>query len=497
MNSDLIHIKAISFVLLLLTAHLNATADAKDKLDKLMKFYEANGHFNGTVLIARRGSTILAKGYGYRDIDKKLPNDEHTIFRVGGLSKQFTAELMLLLDSKGKLGLDNKVSKYLEDFPNGNKITIRHLLTQTSGLYDYTADATIMGDSTKGIALDSLMNIIKSKPLAFEPGERYQATNANFVVLGAIIEAITKWNLPDQVRTRIFRTCGMYNSGFDFADFYSEHKATGYTADVAGALREATAIDSSLSYGGADAYTTTGDLQRWHKALMSYILMPEDWQDVGYVPLKYEHAWGWDVQYLLQKKFLEQGGVTSGFGSYIVRQLNDDVLIVLLQNRTTPVAENKVIAHNIIKCLYDANYPLPVTDNIAAEQEADARAEEKLIAIQDKEDSIAAAERKAHPPVVEEPKKPIEKPDPSAPFTGEYVTDPTFSVIITHVGATLYAQATNQVITLLQPDNSNPLLYRSDGSKTIEFVKDEQGTIAKLIYRYGDKQKEAIKTIKR
>lgn len=484
-------------VVLLFAAHLNAAADAKDKLDKLMKFYAAHDHFNGTVLIVRKGGTVLAKGYGYQDAEKKIPNDVHTIFQVGGLSSQFTAELMLLLDSQGKLGLNKKVSKYLPEFPNGDKITIKHLLTQTSGLYDYTSDAAVMGDSTKSLSLDSLLNIIKSKPLAFEPGEKYQFTNANFVVLGYIIETITKWSLEDQTRTKIFRASGMYHSGFDFANMKSEHKAKGYTTGTGGALREATIIDSSLSYGGGSAYTTAEDLQQWHKALTGYVLMPDDWQDVAYAPVKYNHAWGWDVQQLFQKKFMEHGGVTSGFGSYIVRQLTDDVLIVLLQNRTAPVAENKVIAHNIIKCLYDAGYQLPVADKMAAEQEADAKADAKMMAEHDREDSIAAAELKAHPVIVAEPVKIIEKPDPYLPFTGEYVTDPTFSVLITHMGTALYAQATSQNIMLLKPDTSNPLIYTAEGGKTVEFVKNDQGNIIKLIYRYSDMQKEAVKTVKR
>ena len=497
MTSAFIRKIAILLAVLLFAVHVKAAADAKDKLDKLMKFYVVHDHFNGTVLIVRKGGTVLTKGYGYQDIEKKIPNDERTIFQVGGLSMQFTAELMLLLDSQGKLGLDNKVSKYLPDFPNGNRITIRHLLTQTSGLYDYTSDAAVMGDSTKGLALDSLMSIIKSKPLAFEPGGKYQFTNTNFAVLGYIVETITHWNLEDQIKTKIFHVCGMYHSGFDFVNMKNEHRAKGYTADAGGVLKEATIIDSSLSYGGGNAYTTADDLQKWHKALMNYVLMPQDWQDVGYVPLKYEHAWGWDIQHLFQKKFLEQGGVISGFSSYIVRQLSDDVLVVLLQNRTAPIAESKVIAHNIVKCLYDANYKLPVADNMAAEQEADARAEEKVIAIQDEEDRIAAAERKAHPVIVAEPKKIIEKPEPYVPFIGEYITDPVFSVLITHIGAVLYAQATSQDIILLKPDGSNPLLYNADGGKTVEFVKDEQGNISKLIYRYNGKQKEAIKKIRR
>ncbi len=481
--------------ILLLAISTAIAADGKDKLEKLMKFYADHDHFNGTVLIARKGGILLVKGYGYQNIEKKIPNDEKTVFQIGGVSMQFTAELMLLLDSQGRLGHGDKVSKYLPDFPDGNKITLKNLLTHTSGIYDYTSDTALMNNLTRSIPLDTLMGIIKSKPLAFEPGEKYQFTYANYVVLGDIMEKITRWNLEDQVKTKIFHVCGMYHSGFDYTNMKSEHKATGYYTDGK-ALTPAPITDSTLTYASADIFSTVDDLYKWHKALSAYTLIPEDWQDVGFTPMKYNHAAGWDINHMYQKKFEEQGGTVSGFSSYILRQPGDDLLVVLLQNQMVPVEDNKVIAHNIVKCLYEPAYKLPVTDNMAAEKEANAAAVTKAMALQDENDKAEAEERRLHPVIVPEKKLVIVKPEPYVQFIGEYVTDPVFSVMITHVGSVMYVQPTSQNLLMLTVDANNPMLYHAEGGRDIEFVKDETDEVIKLKYRYNGKEKEAVKKLK-
>ncbi|MCW3121434.1 MAG: hypothetical protein JWQ38_926, partial [Flavipsychrobacter sp.] len=413
--------KIAATCILLLSAYISVAADGKDKLEKLMKFYADHDHFNGTVLVMRKGTNLLVKGYGYQNIEKKIPNDEKTVFQIGDVSMQFTSELLLLLDSQGKLGHGDKVSKYIKTFPNGNKIILKNLLTHTSGLYDYTSDTAIMNNLTRPISLDKLMAVIENRPTAFEPGEKYQFTNTNYVVLGYIIERLTRWGLEDQIKTKIFQPCGMYHSGFNFTDLVNVHKATGYYKGDNGAVTPAPITDSSLNYGGKAMYTTVDDLAKWHRALSAYTLIPEDWQDVAFVPLKYNYASGWEINHMFQRKIEEQGGQVSGFSSYILRQPNDDMLVVLLQNKMVPVADNKVIAHNIVKCLYDPNYKVPASDEVAAEVAADKRATELAMQEQDRADSTKAALKKLEP--VEEPKKVVEKIEPWMPLIGEYEVD--------------------------------------------------------------------------
>ena len=477
--------------ILLFFAQISFGADGKSKLERLMEFYAANDNFNGTVLVARGGSFLLSKGYGYQDVQKKIKNTDRTVFQIGAISMQFTAELLLLLDSQGKLGLNDKLSKYLPEFPNADKISLKNLLTHTSGLYDYMADSTIMADPTRPITPEQLMATIQSKPLAWEPGTQFQFTNSNYVVLGCALEKLTRWNYEDQVRYKILNTCGMFHSGFNFTELRDINKAKGYYTINKDTAREAPITDSSLTYGGEDMYRTTTDLYKWHKSLSSHIMLPKDWQDIAFVPYKNHVALGWEAQTLFQRKFMQQTGTVTGFSSLILRQENDDVVIVLLQNCMQPSEVNKVIAYNIVRCLYDKDYKIPVKTDIEAEHEAIKKMNEKYAGKDDEREPVVEQKKQEVVPA------PAAKPEESATdllasFTGEYIFDPTYAVNITRIGNALYAQASGEEIYRLVPESNN-MFYKAGVDSRIEFVKEESGKVNKIILHHHSKNENGTR----
>src|SRR5690242_12353870 len=140
-------------------------------IDTLLNTYYRLGKFNGTALIAKDGEVLLNKGYGYRDAEKKLPNDSHSIYQLGSVTKQFTSAVILKLQSENKLSVNDKLSKFFPNYPKGDSITIKQLLSHISGIYNYTEDENFMrNEITKSKTREQMMALFENKPLNFSPG---------------------------------------------------------------------------------------------------------------------------------------------------------------------------------------------------------------------------------------------------------------------------------------------------------------------------------------
>lgn len=341
---------------LLLT--ISSFGDPKGKIDSLLDYYASVSHFNGSVLVFRKGGILLSKGYGFRDEERQVKNDEHTIYQIGTTTEQVTAEFILHLDSQGRLALTDKLSKYLPDFPFGDQVTLKNLLTHTSGIYNYSKDPKWNMHPEQPMKIQDLLNQFRSKPLSFEPGTKFEYSSADYILLGCIIERITGQKYEYEIRENMLHTCGMIHSGFDFANLSDDNKATGYLS-MGSNLFKAPITDSSVSFAAGALYSTTGDLLRWHNGLHQYRMLPKDWQEIAYGAYKNRYALGWYIYTLYGKRFMQHSGTIPGFASFIMRQEEDDVLIVVLENM--PHDElNRAIGYNILKCLYDKTYRVPV-----------------------------------------------------------------------------------------------------------------------------------------
>src|SRR6516225_3330078 len=199
-----------------------------ETIDELLKAYSSQGVFDGTALVAQNGVILLQKGYGYRNLKTRSAHDSSSVFQVSSLTKQFTAVIILQLQEKKLLSVQDKVSKYLTDFPGGDQITIDHLLTHSSGLVNYTDDTSFVRRGwVRQIGRDSLLGFFENKPLEFMPGQDFRFSNSGYLLLGYIIEKITGKSYYQVIREEIFEPLGMTHSGFDFRRVPDNKKSMG------------------------------------------------------------------------------------------------------------------------------------------------------------------------------------------------------------------------------------------------------------------------------
>ena len=329
-----------------------------DKLDSLISAYAKLYKFNGTALVAKNGTILLNKGYGYRNAVNKVANNEQTIFQLGSITKQFTSAVILKLQEEKKLTVSDKLSKYFPGYPKGDSITIEQLLTHTSGIYSYTNDPKFMANEvTKPASRDMMMALFRDKPFDFSPGTGWNYSNSGYSLLGYIIEAVTKKPYEQAVRKYIFTPLGMTHSGFDFTNLKSREKATGYFKLDDKEVVPAPIVDSTVSYSAGAIYSTTGDLYLWHKALQKNKILSKAQQDKAYTPVKNKYGYGWGIDTIEGKRKVAHGGGIHGFTTNISRVPEDDICIVLLSNASnTTLGE---ITKSIFAILYGKEYKLP------------------------------------------------------------------------------------------------------------------------------------------
>ena len=261
-----------TFVLLALACILRGQS-TPEKLDTFMTAAYRAHEFNGVVLVARNDSILLSKGYGWRNFENKIPHDVNSIFQVGSVTKTFTATLILFLQEHGKLDINEYVSKYFPGYKYSDKIKIKNLLTHTSGIFNYTSDK--LYDPQKSFSHEDFWTILNSKSLEFEPDSKYEYSNANYFLLGLLIEKITGKSYEQNIKEIIFQKAGMKHSGFDFANLSSPYKTVGYDIDKDGKHLRSIIADSSGTYAAGSLYTTIGDLYLWYKALKENLIISE------------------------------------------------------------------------------------------------------------------------------------------------------------------------------------------------------------------------------
>jgi len=327
------------------------------KIDTLMTAFEKQKSFNGSVLVARGGIVIFEKGYGYKNKKENTWNDGSTIFQIGSITKQFTSAIILQLEEKKRLSLQDKLSKYIPDYPNGDQITIEHLLTHTSGVYNYTNDTAFMRKSAfTPISRTSLIALFKNKPLDFHPGDKFNYSNSGYILLGYIIERVTGKSYFRVVRENIFQPLHMDHSGFDFTDLVSVDKAIGYMP--AGTGQPAPIVDSSVSFAAGAIYTTLGDLYKWDRALYTGVISSQSSLQRAFTPHLSNYGFGWSIDSAFGKKIVEHGGGIPGFVSFILRVPEDQTCVIILDNHPSQAPPGQMAGE--INALLDGKpYDIP------------------------------------------------------------------------------------------------------------------------------------------
>jgi CubicO group peptidase (beta-lactamase class C family) len=342
----------LSVILLLEFSLTSFSQETGDKINKLLTAYTTVGRFNGSALVASHNKILLAKGYGYKNVNENTINDTSTVYQIASVTKQFTSAVILKLAELNKLSLSDKLSKYYPAFPKGDNITIENLLTHTSGIFDWTKSISFRPTSEQ-----TLIGFLKNKPLDFPPGTNWSYSNSNYSLLGYIIQKVTRSSYEDAVRKFIFIPLHMTHSGFDFKNFISKDKATGYSVLSDSSATEGKLYDPAGPFAAGEIYSTVGDLYKWHLGLQSYKIISRASLEKAYTPYKDHYGYGWIIDSLFNKRITSHSGDISGFSSNLARITEDNVFIILLNNKEGSGLD--VITRNILAILYDQPYSVP------------------------------------------------------------------------------------------------------------------------------------------
>jgi CubicO group peptidase (beta-lactamase class C family) len=289
--------------------------------------------FSGSILIAQDGEVLLSRGYGSADRELGISNTPQTRFFVGSVTKQFTAMAILILQSQGRLNVQDPICRYIKDCPaDWEDITIHHLLTHTSGITPMVGNSGSLPITPAG-----LLALFKDSPLDFQPGERFNYSNCGYWVLGTIIEQVSGQSYEAFVQQWILEPLGMHDSGFDQD---ANGLAVGYVDQYTAAPAEVS--DSSFSYSAGALYSTLEDLYRWDQALYTDQLIPQDLLDQMFAPLinvspdvigSEAYGYGWIVQDDLGRQLVWHGGAIEGFRAAIFRYPDERITIIILSNQ--------------------------------------------------------------------------------------------------------------------------------------------------------------------
>lgn len=228
-----------------------------------------------SALLYKGDEVLYSGGQGLANIEHNIAIGSETVFRIGSITKQFTSAGIMLLNEEGKLEIDDPITKFFPDYPmNGHIITVRHLLTHTSGIKSYTSMENFMDVVKDDMTVEEMIDHFKNEPMDFAPGEKYLYNNSGYFMLGAIIEHLSGQTYEDFIEGRIFTPLGMEASYYGNFNKIIPNRATGYGMDDTG-LINSNYMSMSLPYAAGSLISTVGDLMKWNRALFSGAVVAE------------------------------------------------------------------------------------------------------------------------------------------------------------------------------------------------------------------------------
>jgi len=308
-------------------------SDPVARMQQIIHSYVDNKSFMGTVLTVKDGKTLVSQGYGSADLEWNIPNTPTTKFRLGSITKQFTAASILLLVERGKLNIEDPISKYLPDAPEAwKKITIYNLLTHTSGIPNFTSFPDYRSTEWKDTNPAEIVARFRDKPLDFEPGSKFSYSNSGYILLGYLIEKISGQNYADFLQRNIFTPLGMADTGIDSNKAILLQRAQGYEPASHGSIVHTGYISMTLPFSAGSLYSTTGDLLKWEQALFAgKVLTPTSLTRMT-TPFRNNYAMGLFVTERGGHKLITHGGGIEGFNTSMAYYPDDKLVVIVLGN---------------------------------------------------------------------------------------------------------------------------------------------------------------------
>lgn len=314
-------------------------------VDRLLSPLVENDLVSGSVLLARNGEILLAKGYGLANREHGIANSPETVFGIASVTKSITAIAVLQLVERGQLRLEDPVARFLPDFPAGDRITVGHLLTHTSGIRSYVFLPGFAQKQRLELDVRDVVDWIAESELEFEPGDRFRYGNSGFMLLTMIIEEVSGLPYERYLRENVFDPAGMEDSGLETFTRVVPHRAAAHSRDgCTGEITRAAFREPTFDRGGGSLYSTVMDFHRLDRALRTDRILSAGTRALMETP-QVETPWGdsyahgWFVGQSHGRRLVHHEGGSAGVMTSFRRFVDDDVLVVALFNQDLMIAD--------------------------------------------------------------------------------------------------------------------------------------------------------------
>ena len=539
----------LSIVALFMSLSANAQSlSAKQMTAEFDKILNDQFKPDGTgcaALVAKDGQVIYRKAFGLADLELNVPMRPEMVFRIGSITKQFTAIAILQLMEQGKLSLQDEITRYIPDYPmHGHSITIEHLLTHTSGIKSYTNVPMFREMIRTDMKPEEIIEKNKALPMEFAPGTKWNYNNSGYIMLGYIIEKVSGKTYAEYLQENFFTPLGMTSSYYGDDTKIIKNRASGYQPGEGGTVN-ADYLSMTLPYAAGSVMSTVDDLYKWNRALHSYKLVRKETLDMAHTSYKLAdgkpvgYGYGWSLSELQGSRSIEHGGGINGYLSYALYLPEEDLFVALLSNSNGQAPEFsslKMAAIAIGKPLKTTELKLDeaalneyqgIYINEAGKEARIVLNEGKLSAVRpggsrrimipverdmfliensftsvkfnrDAAGKIILATFDDRGDVTEWKRsdKPLETKKAAAvdeavleKYVGEYEIQPGFSIAFTREGARLFTQATGQPKFEVFAESETKFFLKVVDAQ-IEFIAEEDGTVNKLILHQGGQKIE-------
>jgi D-alanyl-D-alanine carboxypeptidase len=290
------------------------------------------------VIVVREGEIIFRKGQGMANLELGVPIEPDMVFRLGSITKQFTAVAILMLAEQGKLALDDSITKFLPDYPtHDHLITVEHLLTHTSGIRSYTDMPEWLPLWRKDFTVQELIDFFKDQPMDFAPGQCFKYSNSGYILLGAIIEKASGQTYEEFIQRHIFDPLEMKHSYYDSPLRVTPGRAAGYDKGPDG-YTNAAYVSMTQAYAAGALASTIDDLARWDAALYTERLLKQETLQPAFIPhpltdeTLIAYGYGWVISECKGHRFIQHRSGFPGFRTCAIRAPEDRVFVAVLSN---------------------------------------------------------------------------------------------------------------------------------------------------------------------
>ncbi len=369
-------VKRFLSIFILVAGPLAQGTELTDRVDAIVKEVMERDQVPGiSIAVAKNGEVLLAKGYGYADVENEVEATEHTVYRIGSVTKQFTSVSIMMLVEQGKLRLDDEMTEFFPDYPtHGLTVTVDRLLNHTSGIKGYTEMESFWGEARLDLSHEQMVELFSSVPFEFEPGEKYQYNNSAYYLLGLIIEKVSGLEYAEFLEKNVFEPLGLRETHYLYNAPIVKNRAEGYEVREGDIVNDEP-LSMRLPYAAGSLGSTVMDLLAWQEALETHKLLSKESYAKMRTPAQLNdgssttYGYGLALGRLEGRTKIAHGGGINGFRAQLSHYPDDDLTVVVLCNSGSahPDAYESLIARTTLDIPEKVVKPIELSeDELAA-----------------------------------------------------------------------------------------------------------------------------------